>query len=134
MNSAMVDVGFIDQGGVFTTFQAFGDPTMFLGINNSGFAIGTYMDAAGTNHGFLYNIAAGTAQTIDDPFAMAGDGNGTVANGLNDRNQIVGFYVDGAGNTIGFLADPTPEPWSAPLVGLGLAFIVAQRARRRSRP
>lgn len=128
-NAMGQDVAFIDNGGTFTFFQAFGDSTMFFGINNTGYAVGTYVDGAGQNHGVLYNIATMSFQTVDDPFAAAGGGNGTTLNGLNDKNQLVGFYVNASGNTIGLLADPLPEPASLGLAGLGLALAAFRRRR-----
>jgi hypothetical protein len=129
-NAMGQDVAFIDNGGTFTFFQAFGDSTMFFGINNAGYAVGTYVDGAGQNHGVLYNIASMGFQTVDDPFAAPGGGNGTTLNGLNDNNQLVGFYVNANGDTIGLLADPAaPEPASLALVGLGLALAAFRRRR-----
>ncbi len=130
-NGGGSDVAFIDNAGVFTFFQASGDSTMFFGLNNTGNAVGTYVDATGQFHGVLYNIASNTYQTIDDPLAASGAGNGTTLNGINDKNQLVGFYVNGDGNTIGLIAT-IPEPASFALTGLGLA-IAAWRRRARSR-
>jgi len=87
----------------------------------------TYQDASGQFHGVLYNIAAQSFQTIDDPFAVGGAGNGTTLNGINHQDQLVGFYANADGNTIGLLATPTPEPATFALVGLGLLVAACGR-------
>jgi probable HAF family extracellular repeat protein len=66
-------------------------------VNKSGHVVGTYTDANGGTHGFIWN--QGTFQTVDDP-----DGMGTtIINGINNRGDIVGFFVDADGNTDGFV-------------------------------
>jgi probable HAF family extracellular repeat protein len=70
-----------------------------LGVNNEDEVVGSFTDAAGNTHGFLFNDKTHSYTTIDDPNA-----NGmTVVNGLNDKGQLVGFYLDKAGNTDGML-------------------------------
>lgn len=70
-----------------------------LGVNNEDQVVGSFTDAKGNTHGFLYNEESKNYTTIDDPNA-----NGmTVVNGLNDKGQLVGFYLDHAGNTDGML-------------------------------
>jgi probable HAF family extracellular repeat protein len=76
-----------------------GTNTQALGINQDGQVVGSFVDGAGTMHGFVWSH--GRTRQIDDPNHGAG---GTLVNGLNDRGQLVGFYVDNAGNTHGFLA------------------------------
>jgi hypothetical protein len=67
---------------------------VFWGVNNTGVAVGTYVDSGGTRHGLMYS--AGTVSNIDDP-------NGpTILLGINSSNQIVGHYFDGSGNPHGF--------------------------------
>jgi probable HAF family extracellular repeat protein len=63
-------------------------------INNHGQVVGFFTDAAGTNHGFLYD--AGAFTPLDYPGAA-----GTKANGINNLGQIVGSFQDKQ-NTHGF--------------------------------
>jgi len=72
--------------------------TQALGVNNEDQVVGSFVDNAGTMHGFVRGEHG--VKRIDDPHAKGG----TVVNGINNRSQIVGFYVDAAGNTDGFLA------------------------------
>ncbi len=72
-----------------------------LGLNNSGQVVGSFTDAAGNTHGFVFDVATSTYFTVDDPHA-----NGmTVVNGINDQGQLVGFYLDHNGNTDGMLVN-----------------------------
>jgi hypothetical protein len=119
-NNGTSDVAFIDNAGAFSFFQAFGDSTQFFGINNTGYAVGTYQDRSGQFHGVLYNIATQSFQSIDDPLAAAGAGNGATLNGINNQDQLVGFYANADGNTIGLLATSIPEPATVEFVGLAL--------------
>ncbi|MDR3529039.1 MAG: hypothetical protein P4L90_00580 [Rhodopila sp.] len=70
-----------------------------LGVNNEDEVVGSFTDAAGNTHGFLYDAQSKSYTTIDDPNAHGM----TVVNGLNDKGQLVGFYLDAAGNTDGML-------------------------------
>lgn len=63
--------GFLDNGGSFTYFEVPGSTdTQFLGVNNSGQAVGFYLDAADNSHGLIYNISGGSYQSVDDPNGM----------------------------------------------------------------
>ena len=73
--------------------------TQFLGINDSGLAVGFYIDESGLSHGVTYNPANGEWNPVDDPNGVGG----TVINGINDKGDAVGFYTDAAGNTHGML-------------------------------
>lgn len=54
---------------------------------------GTYIDSAGSTHGFIYH-PDGRVDTIDLPGAKA-----TQVYGLNDRGQFIGLYDDANGQT-----------------------------------
>ncbi len=64
------------------------------GINDSGVAVGTYIDSSLISHGFSYSN--GSYTTIDDPNAP----HGTVLNGINNNGDIVGYDV---GSTSSFI-------------------------------
>lgn len=76
-----------------------------LGINNEDQVVGSYTDATGQMHGFLFDEQSKTYATIDDPNGVKGPTGMTVLNGINDKGQIVGFYLDKAGNTDGIVVN-----------------------------
>jgi len=73
--------------------------TQAFGVNDAGEVVGSFNDATGATHGFIYQN--GSFQSIDVPGATA-----TTVNGLNNAGQVVGFYVASNGNTIGFVGVP----------------------------
>src|SRR5215216_1409639 len=71
---------------VFTTVDVPGAVTTNVqGVNTQGDIVGTYVDAAGTQHGFLRS--GDRYLTIDFPAARL-----TFARGINDAGDIVGTY------------------------------------------
>jgi probable HAF family extracellular repeat protein len=64
-------------------------------LNNLDEIAGSYVDAAGKLHGFLY--CHGEVTTVDDP-----SGQPTEAYGINDLGQAIGVSYDAAGNPHGF--------------------------------
>jgi hypothetical protein len=97
--------GFVDSGGTFTNVNNPATPTtgltfnQLLGVNDSNTAVGFYIDAAGINHGYTYNILTNTfSANIDDP-----NGTSTTAAAINNAGEIAGFYVDAGGLMHGFL-------------------------------
>jgi probable HAF family extracellular repeat protein len=64
--------------------------TFATGVNASGQVVGSYNDAAGNAHGFLYS--GGTYTTFNDP--DAGNGGDTLADGINNLGQIVGTFIN----------------------------------------
>jgi len=68
-----------------------------FGCNDEGGIVGTFTDAAGDVHGFIFHRghfsqfdATGSSQAA--AFGVAG----TLINGVNARGDIVGFFSDGA--------------------------------------
>ncbi|HEY1980882.1 MAG TPA: Ig-like domain-containing protein, partial [Xanthobacteraceae bacterium] len=85
--------GFVDNNGVFTTFNPTtpsGYEVTPNGVNASGVIVGSYPTADGyyTNAGFIYNN--GTLTTLTDPSATVWYG--TSANAINDSGVVVGDY------------------------------------------
>jgi probable HAF family extracellular repeat protein len=76
-----------DRHGVTTLDVPGSVVTVALDINDRGRVVGGYIDAAGRQHGFVFDN--GRYTTIDaprplDPFAM-----GSIATGINDRGEVV---------------------------------------------
>src|SRR5258708_23921785 len=87
------NVGFVFSSRNNFTLENFPNSaqTQVIGINNRGYTDGFYIDAAGTNHGFL--DINGTFTTVDFP--------GTTLNqllGLNNLEQAAGYYAAAAGS------------------------------------
>ena len=88
--------------GTYTTIDYPGAvQTDISGINNLGTMVGYYVDAAGVDHGFIYQ--RGTFTPFNDPSAGTGADQGTQGSGINDFGTIVGAYIDGSGNYNGFI-------------------------------
>jgi probable HAF family extracellular repeat protein len=81
----------IDFPGAFVTAVS--------GINDRGQFTGAYIDAGGTQHGFL--LDDGVFTTIDFP----GSADFNIARGINDRGQIVGTFFDAQEITRSYLLD-----------------------------
>jgi hypothetical protein len=77
--------------------SGFNQGTTINGIDAGNF-VGTYTDALGNTHGYIYD---GSFATLDDPLATPGT---THPMGISGSN-IVGFYSEPTGNTRGFLYD-----------------------------
>jgi hypothetical protein len=63
--------------------------------------VGTYNDAAGASHGFVYDSVNKSYQSVDDPNGIGT----TLINGINDKGWLVGFWGTAPVNT-GFVAKP----------------------------
>jgi probable HAF family extracellular repeat protein len=69
-----------------------------VGINNRGEIVGSFSDAQGRLHGYVWR--RGTFTTLDFP---AQGVLATVAKGINDRGEIAGFYVQSGSDIHGFV-------------------------------
>jgi probable HAF family extracellular repeat protein len=100
------DEGFLKEGNKVELLKgpAGAVSVMALGVNNEDQVVGSYTDASGATHGFLYDESNKSYTTINDPnTAKSGPTSMTVVNGINDKGQLVGFYLDAAGNNDGML-------------------------------
>jgi probable HAF family extracellular repeat protein len=61
--------------------------TVALDINDRGQVVGGYIDAAGRQHGFVYDNGRHT--TIDAPRPLDPVAMGSIATGINDRGEVV---------------------------------------------
>jgi probable HAF family extracellular repeat protein len=93
-----VTVAFVVKNGVFHELSFGGRTnTQALGVNASGVVVGSFLDASGKMHGFMWT-STGMHQ-IDSPWGSGG----TLINGLNDKGVLVGFFIDAKGRTIGLV-------------------------------
>jgi hypothetical protein len=107
-NASMVNDnhGFVEFDGRFRNADfPTGSPAsppvdQLLGINDSNIAVGFYVDAAGTSHGYEYNLGSNRFTQINEPSM------GLTAAAINDSNDVAGFYVNFAGVTDGFFLTP----------------------------
>lgn len=111
--------------------------TQFLGINDSGLAVGYYQTKDNNSQfGFLYDTKTNNYMFLDDPAAIptVPGGQITQITGIANSGEIAGFFVNQKGVQQGFTAIPVPETSS--LLGLGLLLIlggVAQALRTSCR-
>jgi uncharacterized membrane protein len=84
---------------VFTPikFQAIGQNSFAIGINNLGDIVGYTMNSTGT-YGWL--VKSGHVTTFQFPGSLP-----TMALGINGNDEIVGSFVDAAGDVVGFYTD-----------------------------
>ena len=81
-----------------TADQAKPTVDQLLGINDEGYAVGFYNDAAGHSHGYRFDTRRGTFHQV----AVRGATSVTAA-AIDNSNDIAGFFTDSAGVTEGFL-------------------------------
>jgi len=92
------------------TFKRLDEPgisvTAPTAINASGQVVGSYVDANGNIHGFLYS--GGKFGMLDNPNAVEtyGSEHGTYPADINANGQVVGTYVAADGVAHGFIATP----------------------------
>jgi Cu/Zn superoxide dismutase len=107
-NASMVNdnSGFWALGGQFhnanfpTGAPASPPVDQLLGVNDSGAAVGFWVDANGNNHGYLVNVNTGKFSSVTDPNAPNAS---LTAAAINSGGDIAGFYTGQNGNTDGFL-------------------------------
>ena len=99
--------------------------TQFLGINDSGEAVGYYVTNANpatvsVQHGFLYNTTTQVYTFLDDP-NVAPDGSEIMQiTGITNSGEIAGFYTNADGAQLGFIATPAAVPEASSIVSLGV--------------
>ena len=98
--------------------------TQFLGINDSGLAVGYYQTKdTSSQFGFLYDTQTQQYTYLDDHEAAPLNGvKTTQITGLTNAGEIAGFYADANGKLQGFTAVPVPEASSS--LGLGLLLLL----------
>ena len=97
--------------------------TQFLGINDTGEAVGYYQTKdTNSQYGFLFNTLTNAYTYLDDPAAVPfNSAQITQITGIDNAGDIAGFFVNAAGTQQGFLAAPVPEGSSG--LGLGLLLL-----------
>ncbi len=99
------NIGFVDQGGTFTSVSDPSTPSVtpsvnqLLGVNDSGVAAGFYLDAGGNAHGYTYNVGTKAFTAVNLPGSF--NAVSTTVTGINDSGVITGFYTDSGGATMG---------------------------------
>jgi len=102
--------------------------TQFLGINDSGEAVGYYQTNTGAQHGFLYN----THNTATNAYTFLNDPNTPTVGaplmqitGITNSGEIAGFYTDANQNQRGFIAMPAAAvPEASSVVSLSLLLLL----------
>ncbi|MGA2131340.1 MAG: hypothetical protein ABSH50_03420 [Bryobacteraceae bacterium] len=106
-----VTSGFVKIDGVVTIFSVDSSTTTLCsGINDSGTAVGYYVDSSGVSHGFA-RTSSGIITTIDAPGASTTPGSapctgttaGTIVIGINNAGSVSGHYWDTSYNEHGFI-------------------------------
>ena len=87
-NTSAGDVGFLNDRSTYVIISVPGArSTDAYGIDNAGDVVGTYTDASGTRHGFLYS-SRGVFTSVDVPGSTD-----TFLYGINNSGVIVGSYI-----------------------------------------
>ncbi len=69
-----------------------------LGVNDTGTAVGFYVDGAGNAHGYAYNLAAKKFKAVTVSGATS-----LTAAAINDKGAVAGFFTTAGGATDSFL-------------------------------
>jgi hypothetical protein len=70
-----------------------------LGVNDSGLAVGFFVDSAGNSHGYLYNIHTNKYTSVKPSVAGV---TSEAATGINDADSVVGVFTNSTGQVLGF--------------------------------
>jgi hypothetical protein len=70
-----------------------------LGVNDSGLAVGFFVDSNGNSHGYLYNIHTNKYTSVAPSVAGV---TSVTASGINDADSVVGFFTNSQGAVLGF--------------------------------
>ena len=99
--------GYFLRNGVLETYDVPNSKlTVVWDINPGEEAVGTFIDQAGIQHGFVQLPDGSAPITLDVPSTAPLNAVLTIAMGINSGGAIVGQYRDTRGHTHGFLAVP----------------------------
>ncbi|HET7151876.1 MAG TPA: hypothetical protein VFI60_10730 [Candidatus Acidoferrum sp.] len=102
--------GYFLQNGVLQTYDVPNSKfTAVWDINPGKEAVGTYIDQAGVQHGFIQLPDGSAPITVDVPRTVPFNSVTNNIMGINPGGVIVGQYVDKSGHTHGFLAVPNSD-------------------------
>lgn len=73
--------------------------TVAKAVDAAGDVAGSYLDATGTSHGFVYS-ATGTMTTFDVPGASTGKKHGTFVTAMDPAGDVAGYYSDATSGII----------------------------------
>jgi uncharacterized membrane protein len=98
--------------------------TQAFGINDRGRIVGSYLDTAGTEHGYVWS--RGRFTTFDVPGASLSQ-----LTAINNRGEMVGIYIDADGNPHGFYRSPRGRITTVDVPGavLTVPFDINDRGR-----
>ena len=98
--------------------------TQFLGINDSGEAVGYYQVGENAQYGFLFDTNTNFYTFLNEPNAQTGDATVTQITGITNTGEIAGFYVDANNAQLGFTALPAAVPEASSVVSLSLLLLL----------
>lgn len=99
--------GFWMRGGHYhkvvfpTTNHHSSKVNQLLGVNNSGVAVGFYLNSVGNAHGYLYNIVTRRFTAVQVAGAVS-----VTAAAINNHGAVAGYFTTARGATDGFLRRP----------------------------
>ncbi len=109
-NACQTNHGYVLKNGVLQTYDVPNSvSTSIWDITPGHEIVGTYIDNAGKQHGFLQFPDESTPLTLDVPGTPPFNAVRTVIQGVNPDGVIVGQYTDTSGHTHGFVGTPVYE-------------------------